>query len=110
MSYGLLHYPGDVTGSETARPGAVCGGTGDGLTRPWEVIDAEVDQCWCLGVGDPSPSCPECRGTGKRTIVQLQPASSDAIVGEIRRLTELAKDWQRQADAAAGLRRAGLLR
>jgi hypothetical protein len=39
--YEELHYPGDVTGSDQAQPGALLGH--DELGRPYEVLDAEYD-------------------------------------------------------------------
>ena len=37
--YEVLHYPGDVSGSDQAQPGALLGC--DEVGRPYEVIDAE---------------------------------------------------------------------
>jgi hypothetical protein len=57
--YEVLHYRGNVTGSDTAQPGALLGA--DEFGRPYEVIDAEYDP------------------DSDRTTVQLQYASPESI-------------------------------
>jgi hypothetical protein len=85
--YELLHYPGDVTGSDGAQPGTVLGH--DEAGRFYEVLDASFERCsTCSGEGtvvapnrggDPLTAavvtCGQCRGRRGWTTVQLQYAS-----------------------------------
>lgn len=57
--YGVLHYSGDLTGSEGLHPGGILGH--DELGRPYEVLDAEYD------------------AATNRTTVNLQYATADNL-------------------------------
>lgn len=40
--YGVLRYPGDLTGAEDAQPGGLLGVTAEGW--PWEILDASYEE------------------------------------------------------------------
>lgn len=86
--YSVLHYRGDLTGSEQAQPGAILGH--DEAGRPYEVLDAEFEPCpEC----DPTMSaCLACDETGGRTTVHLQYGTPEAIRAHFARLqADMAK-------------------
>ena len=80
IDYGMLVYPGNVTGSDDAQPGRLLGVNEAGM--PWEVLDAEFRPST-----DEEPCGPDCERTWGHTHVQLQTASVDAMRAAIARTT-----------------------
>lgn len=101
--YSVLHYRGDLTGSEQAQPGAILGH--DEAGRPYEVLDAEFEQCpecdptvgwpgtlWWKSADPERETCPGCDGAGGRTTVHLQYGTPEAIRAHFAKLqADMAK-------------------
>ena len=105
--YGVLHYRGDVTGSEDAQPGALLPGrwlAGDGTSWPWQVIDAEL-------IAAPAyEGCLDCTLPLPHTHVHLETASVEAVrhamhkvhVHQSEGLTRAQRRQQARADGTLG--------
>lgn len=79
--YEVLHYLGDLTGSESLQPGRILGH--DETGRPYEVIDAEFEPASAHAEGhfdgDGCTFPTEGHLLPARTTVQLQYASVDNV-------------------------------